>query len=147
MLGDEAFRKGVHAFMDRWHGKHPIPWDFFYTFNDVTGKNLNWFWNSWYFSNGYVDLAISSVTRAGDGYIVTISNIGGFPVPFDLDARYSDGTSAVIHRTSGVWEANPRAATVSLPAKKTLQTLGLNTSIWLDADSTNNRWQGAPTSR
>ena len=37
MLGDAAFRHALHAFMDRWHGKHPIPWDFFNTFNDVTG--------------------------------------------------------------------------------------------------------------
>ena len=29
--------------MDRWNGKHPAPWDFFYTFNDVSGQDLNWF--------------------------------------------------------------------------------------------------------
>ncbi|HEV2644529.1 MAG TPA: M1 family metallopeptidase, partial [Candidatus Elarobacter sp.] len=39
LLGDAEFRKSLHAFMDRWHGKHPIPWDFFNTFNDVSGKN------------------------------------------------------------------------------------------------------------
>ena len=50
MLGDAAFRKALHAFIDRWHGKHPIPWDMFNTFNDVTGQNLNWFWNKWYFT-------------------------------------------------------------------------------------------------
>jgi hypothetical protein len=147
MLGDDVFGKGLHAFMDRWHGKHPIPWDFFYTFNDATGKNLNWFWNAWYFSNGYIDLGISNVSRGSDGYSVTIDNIGGIPAPFDLEAHYSDGTSEVIHRTSEAWEANLRSATASIPAKKTLQTLVLNTSIWLDADATNNRWQGAPTSR
>ncbi|MEP6712449.1 MAG: M1 family metallopeptidase, partial [Ferruginibacter sp.] len=57
LLGDDLFKKCLLAFMDRWHGKHPIPWDFFYSFNDVSGKNLNWFWDSWYFSHGYIDLA------------------------------------------------------------------------------------------
>jgi aminopeptidase N len=145
MLGDAAFRTGLHAFMDRWNGKHPIPWDFFYTFNDVTGRNLDWFWNAWYFSNGYIDLGVSNVTRGGDGYSVTVNNIGGIPAPFDIEARYTDGTSEVIHRTSAVWETNLRAATFSIRATKPLQALRLNTSIWLDADSTNNRWQGAAT--
>ncbi|MGI8494526.1 MAG: M1 family metallopeptidase, partial [Pyrinomonadaceae bacterium] len=27
LLGDEQFKKGLHEFMSRWHGKHPIPWD------------------------------------------------------------------------------------------------------------------------
>ncbi|PYO50551.1 MAG: aminopeptidase, partial [Gemmatimonadetes bacterium] len=48
-LGDATFGRALHEFMDRWHGKHPIPWDFFNTFNNVTGQNLNWFWNSWFF--------------------------------------------------------------------------------------------------
>jgi hypothetical protein len=141
MLGDSAFRTALHAFMNRWHGKHPIPWDFFYTFNDVTARNLNWFWNAWYFSNGYIDLAVSNVRRAGDTYSVTIDNIGGIPAPFDLEARYTDGTSDVIHRTSATWEANLQAATISAPTRKSLQTLTINTGIWLDSDSTNNRWQ------
>jgi aminopeptidase N len=44
LLGDELFKKCLHEYMNRWHGKHPLPWDFFFTFNDVTKKNLNWFW-------------------------------------------------------------------------------------------------------
>jgi hypothetical protein len=140
LLGDAAFRAGLHGFMDRWHGKHPIPWDFFYTFNDVTGRNLDWFWNAWYFSNGFIDLAISSVTHAAGTYSVTIDNIGGMPTPVDLQAHYADGTSEVIHKTPAIWESNLRRATVSIPTRKSLETLVLNGGIWLDADSTNNRW-------
>ncbi|MEO8568355.1 MAG: M1 family metallopeptidase, partial [Ginsengibacter sp.] len=51
LLGDDLFKKCLHGFMDRWHGKHPIPWDFFYSFNNISGQNLNWFWNAWFFSN------------------------------------------------------------------------------------------------
>ncbi|MEO6837077.1 MAG: M1 family metallopeptidase, partial [Ginsengibacter sp.] len=49
ILGDDLFRKCLHSFMDQWHGKHPLPWDFFYSFNTVSGENLNWFWNAWFF--------------------------------------------------------------------------------------------------
>lgn len=140
LLGDATFGTALRAFMDRWHGKHPIPWDFFYTINDVTGRNLNWFWNAWYFSNGYIDLGISGVTKSSGGYSVAIDNIGGMPVPVDLEAHYADGTTDVIHETPAMWEANLRRATISVPTKKSLNGLVLNTGIWLDADSTNNKW-------
>ena len=45
LLGDDLFRKCLHAYMERWHGKHPTPWDFFYTFDDVSGRDLDWFWS------------------------------------------------------------------------------------------------------
>lgn len=140
MLGDAAFGNALHAFMDRWHGKHPIPWDFFNTFNNVTGRNLDWFWNAWYFNNGYIDLALSSATRSGNGYVVSVDNIGGFPAPFDIETHYTDGTSDTVHETAGVWQANLRRATVTIPAKKAVQTLQITNGIWMDADSTNNRW-------
>jgi len=140
LLGDATFGTALHAFMDRWHGKHPIPWDFFYTVNDVTGRNLNWFWNDWYFSNGYIDLALSAVSHASEGYSLTIDNIGGMPVPVDVQAHYADGSSDVIHETPAIWQANVRRATVSIPTKKSVDAIVLNTGIWLDADSTNNRW-------
>jgi hypothetical protein len=140
MLGDAAFGKALHAFMDRWHGKHPIPWDFFNTVNDVTGQKLNWFWNSWYFSNNYIDLAVGGVEKTGDGYNVVINNIGGMPTPVDIEAHYGDGSSEVIHETPAIWAADQRRATVTISTNKSLQSLALNGGIWMDADSTNNHW-------
>jgi hypothetical protein len=140
MLGDAAFGKALHAFIDRWHGKHPIPWDFFNTVNDVTSQNLSWFWNSWYFSNNYIDLAVGAVEKTGNGYTVVVNNIGGMPAPVDLEAHYPDGTSEVIHETPSIWAADQKRATVTISTGKSLQSLVLNGGIWMDADSTNNRW-------
>jgi Peptidase family M1 domain len=140
MLGDAAFGKALHGFIDRWHGKHPIPWDFFNTVNDVTGQNLNWFWNSWYFSNNYIDLAVGGVEKTGNGYTVVVNNIGGMPAPVDLEAHYADGSNEVIHETPAIWATDPKRATVTISTGKSLQSLLLNGGIWMDADSTNNRW-------
>jgi hypothetical protein len=138
MLGDAQFRKSLHAFMDRWHGKHPIPWDFFNTFNNVSGKNLNWFWNNWYFSNNYIDLAAASVRKVGNGYSLVIDNIGGMDAPVDVRVKYTDGDTATFHQTPAIWEANQKRATVVIPAKKTIGSLNLDGGIWVDADTTNN---------
>ncbi|HEX8942114.1 MAG TPA: M1 family metallopeptidase [Gemmatimonadaceae bacterium] len=140
LLGDDGFKKALHAFMDRWHGKHPIPWDFFDTFNDVSGKNLNWFWSNWFFSNGYVDLAIHSVTKSASGYAATIDNVGGMVAPFDLRVTYDDGTSDTIHETPAIWEANQRSASVSIATKKAVRSIDVATGIWVDADPANNSW-------
>ena len=140
LLGDATFGKALRAYIDRWHGKHPIPWDFFNTFNDVTGQNLNWFWNSWYFSNNYIDLAVGGVEKTGNGYAVHIDNIGGMPAPVDLEAHYGDGSNEIIHETPAIWAADRRRATVAISTSKTLQSLALDGGIWMDTDSTNNRW-------
>lgn len=58
-LGGELFKKALHHYMDNWHGKHPIPWDYFNSMNTGSGKNLNWFFNNWFYTNNYIDLKIS----------------------------------------------------------------------------------------
>ncbi len=140
LLGDAEFEKSLHAFMDRWHGKHPLPWDFFNTFNNVSGRNLNWFWQNWYFSNNYIDLAVASVTKNGSGYSVVIDNIGGMAAPVNILARYTDGSTDTIHETPAIWESNQQRATVAIPTRKTIQSLALDGGIWVDADTTNNTW-------
>jgi hypothetical protein len=138
MLGDDLFRKCLHEYISRWHGKHPIPWDFFYTFNDVAGKNENWFWTNWFFSNNYIDLAVSRV----EGNNVFVDNIGGFAIPFDLVLHYADGTSDTHHQTPAVWASNEKKIQLSFTpaAGKKLQSLELKGGIYVDADISNNRW-------
>ena len=138
MLGDDLFRKCLHEYMARWHGKHPIPWDFFYTFNDVAGKNMNWFWTNWFFTNNHIDLSIDKV----EGNNVFVTNIGGFAIPFDLVLHYADGSSDTRHQTPAIWAANEKHAQISFTpaAGKKLLSLELKGGIYVDADITNNRW-------
>ena len=52
--------------------------------NEKEGKNLNWFWNAWFYSYGYPDVAITNAEQH-DGYIsVNLENVGGLPVQFRL---------------------------------------------------------------
>ncbi|MBS1495472.1 MAG: M1 family metallopeptidase [Bacteroidetes bacterium] len=136
LLGDNLFRKCLQGYMQRWNGKHPIPWDFFYSFNDIAGKNLNWFWNSWYFSHGYIDIAIKNV----HGRIVTLQNIGGFPAPFDAIVSYEDGSTATFHHTPSVWQKNIDAAIIQIPGTKKIKTIKIDGGIFMDADTSNNSW-------
>ncbi|HEV2482590.1 MAG TPA: M1 family metallopeptidase [Puia sp.] len=142
MLGDSLFGKCLHGFMDRWHGKHPIPWDFFYSFDNIAEKDLNWFWTNWFFSNNYIDLALTNVTGADDNYTVSIDNVGGFAIPFDLVLTYDDGSQERRHRSPGVWETNQ--AHLKLPITtahgKRLTTVTLDNGIYVDANAADNKW-------
>ncbi|MFI5188225.1 MAG: M1 family metallopeptidase [Chitinophagales bacterium] len=142
LLGDNLFKKCLHEYMSRWHGKHPIPWDFFFTFNDVAGKNLNWFWNSWFFSNNYIDLAIKSATNTGNEYSVTIENIGGMPAPVNVIVNYTDGTKESFHQTPAIWQNNLQQATVKISTSKKVASINLDGGIFMDADPSNNAWKG-----
>ena len=138
LLGDAMFRKVLHGFVDRWHGKHPLPWDFFNTVNDISGKNLNWFWRSWYFDNSYIDLAVAGVTKTGNGYTVALDNIGGMLPPVDIMVKYSDGSSQTLHQTPAIWEANQKRAAVKVATRKRIASVSLdNGSVFMDADTTN----------
>lgn len=141
MLGDVAFKKYLHAYMDRWNGKHPIPWDFFYTLNDVSGQNLNWYWNNWFFSNNYIDLSINKVTNKGLAYQLALRNTGGFAVPFDVKLTYKDGSTELFHQTPALWKANQKAAVVSLNAKKAVSKIDINGGLFVDANPGDNTWK------
>ena len=140
MLGDSLFRKALHTYMDRWNGKHPIPWDFFNTFNDATGQNLDWFWRSWFFQSGYIDLRLANVAWTASGYRVTIDNVGGMPAPVSIVLRYAAAAADTVRATSAIWRTNQARAVVSVPTKRRAQSVELAGGIWMDADSTNNRF-------
>ena len=141
LLGDATFKRALHGFMDRWHGKHPIPWDFFNTVNTVTGQDLKWFFEAWYFDNSYIDLAVRGVTRTANGYRVALENIGGMPAPVDVVVSYADGTSRAFHQTPALWQANLQKASVAIPAGQQVLSVKLEHGIWMDADTKNDSWK------
>lgn len=104
MLGEERFREVIFEYIQRWKKKHPTPYDFFNTVEDVTGKDLAWFWNPWFFEKGYPDLAIRKVKKGKKSYEVHIEKRGSLPVPLQLKIRYEDGTEETIERSAEIWK-------------------------------------------
>ncbi|RCH56386.1 M1 family peptidase [Mucilaginibacter hurinus] len=138
MLGDDLFKKSLHGFMDRWNGKHPIPWDFFNSMSDVSGRDLTWFFNNWFFSNHYIDLSVENGTKTNNGYTINVQNLGGFAIPFDVKVTFTDGTTQTLHQTPAVWQANQKKVSVTVPTAKNIKTVIIDGGIFLDADTSNN---------
>jgi Peptidase family M1 domain len=142
LLGDKLFKKGLHNYMTNWNGKHPIPWDYFYSMEKGSGKHLDWFFYNWFFTPSYIDLGLAKVDKDGKNYILDIKNIGGFAIPFDVIAMYDDGSSESFHQTPIVWEQNQKEITVRIKPGKTVKTLTLDGGIFVDANEKDNSWTG-----
>jgi hypothetical protein len=138
MLGNELFKKALHTYMSNWNGKHPIPWDYFNSMNTGSGQNLNWFFQNWFFTNNYLDLAITKVTPAKGKSTATIKNVGGFAIPFDIVVTYTDGKTETIHKTPAVWKANQKEVNVTVNTAKKIKSIGLENGIYVDATPMDN---------
>jgi hypothetical protein len=140
LLGDELFKKALHVYMANWHGKHPIPWDYFNSMNSGSGKNLNWFFYNWFFTNDYIDISLQAVVKEAGGYVFSIQNIGGYAIPFDIKLTYADGATQTIHETPAVWEHNQKQVFFHIATKKVIKSAVLDNGIFMDADVSNNSW-------
>lgn len=140
LLGDDLFKKALHTYMDNWHGKHPIPWDYFNSMSSGSGRNLSWFFNNWFFTNGYDDLALKNVIKTPGGYKVDVQNVGGFAIPFDVNVTYADGSTESFHQTPAVWEKNQKNTSVAIKTTRSIKSAELDNGIYMDADLSNNKW-------
>lgn len=110
ILGPEKFDKAFRTYIDRWAFKHPTPWDFFHSMENVSGEELTWFWRGWFFNKWKIDQAVKSAKYIdGDfkkGVQVTIENIGQLPVPTTVQLVFKDGTTKNVKIPIEVWKRN-----------------------------------------
>ena len=135
MLGDKLFLNAMHEYMDRWHGKHPIPYDFYFTFNDVAGKSLNWYWKPWFFDFAYPDLSISEVVINGNNLNVKVQKNGTIPVPVKLTFIYADSSQAEIYRDVSVWASGNKNIIITEKTDKTIDKIILGDAQIPDLNS------------
>jgi hypothetical protein len=131
-LGDERFLEAYQAYINRWAKKSPTPYDFIYTFEDVTGEDLSWLWSPWFFEYGYADVNIQGV----DDGVVTVTNKGTRPVPLIFAMTYEDGTDATVEVKADVWK-DQESYSMEIPRADELAELSVNGSI-VDFTTLNN---------
>jgi hypothetical protein len=114
LLGDELYFKALHQYINDWRGKHPTPYDFFYSFNNASGKNLNWFWRRWFFGWQYPDLAIKRVSGKGSEIQIAVANKGGLPLPVYLTVILKDGKKLIKQFSPDVWKDDEKEKTFTI---------------------------------
>lgn len=142
ILGPEKFDKAFRTYIDRWAFKHPTPWDFFHTMENVSGEELNWFWRGWFFNKWKIDQAVKNVQYInGDfknGVQITVENIGQLPMPTTVQIRFKDGTAQTLKIPVEVWKRNTEW-TFKVDSKKEIDEVKLDPdSVVPDVNLENN---------
>ena len=138
MLGNDLFVKALQEYINRWKGKHPIPFDFYFTFNEVTDQNLDWFWKPWFFEIGYPDLAIGKVNVQEGKATIKIEKLGNIPIPIKLTVYYEDDSSEVIYFKADVWKNSDRTFITEIVLSGILKEIKLGDINIPDSNTENN---------
>jgi len=140
VLGKETFERALREYVRRWTFKHPQPADFFRTFENVSGRDLDWFWRGWVYTTARLDQAIDSVTATGDTTLVFLSNRGQMVLPVTLELRSADGSSETRDLPIEMWNLGSRFTARVATAKSVVGVVVDPREIYPDVDRANNRW-------
>jgi Peptidase family M1 domain len=141
VLGRDLFHKAYVEYIRRWRYKHPSPWDFFETFEDVSGRDLSWFWRTWFFETWRLDQAIDSVSTVGDSLDVTIGNRGKAPMPVPLVVTRTDGRTDTVTVPVDVWLGGAKKTDVKVAKEPAIKSIEIDPGRdFPDVDRDNQRW-------
>ena len=81
-LGMETMARVMRTYHQRWRYRHPTLKDFNETVNEVSGQNMNWFFQQFFYSSNVVDYAVTEITNTPMEGKIGIYDEGGKKVPY-----------------------------------------------------------------
>ena len=116
-VGDDAFFKALNEYLNLYKFKTAEAQELRLAFEDVTGQDMNWFWNQWYYGSGQPSLDINyDYNNGSERVIVNQAQTTGkiFKLPIAIDV-YSSGDNKMRYK---VWLDNPSDTFYFPSAKK-----------------------------
>jgi hypothetical protein len=148
VLDSAVFDRAMREYVRRWAFKHPYPADFMRTIEDVSGRDLAWFWRGWIFTTAALDIGIESVSQRaqGSGNVarVTLRNQGQQVMPVRLSLTLRDGSTRDVKLPVEIWYNGDRYVAV-IPTDSPVVSATLDRDgMWPDVNPGNNAWKSAP---
>jgi len=137
-LGDELFLRALHTYMDRWNGKHPIPTDFFFTFNEICKQDLSWFIKPWFYEFSHPDLSIQNVKTKRGSITVQVKNVGKLPLPVKIQVMQNENVIKEIYKEADIWKTGKETVDIKIDGVKTFDAIILGGQEIPDVNSVNN---------
>ncbi len=146
ILGADRFDYAFREYIRRWAFKHPTPWDFFHTMENVAGEDLSWFWRGWFFENYKLDQAIISVkyenSIPANGAVVTLANLEELAMPVNITYETKSGKKGSLRLPVEVWN-NTAVWKIKLPTTEELKRVEIDEAkVFPDYNFSNNVWKG-----
>ncbi|HKK08216.1 MAG TPA: M1 family metallopeptidase, partial [Gemmatimonadota bacterium] len=140
VIGRAAFDTAYARYARAWRYRHPLPWDFFSMLEDAAGRDLDWFWQEWFYRTDVLDQAVTDVRAAGDSARVTVENRGGAVMPVLLRLTTADGSTREVRWPADVW-AGTRTVTRTVQAGGPVREVELDPDRrFPDVDRSNDAW-------
>ncbi len=138
-LGWETFQRILSTYFDRWKFRHPEPEDFFAVAAEVSGQDLQWFWDQTYRSSVIFDYAVDGVMeRSGDRQRVLLRRWGEGIFPVEVRVEFESGaTVAETWDGAGRWGAFDY---ITEGDKVSAVYVDPEGKLALDVNRTNNSW-------
>lgn len=142
LLGEETFNKALRTFIDRWKYKHPYPWDMFNTFEDISGRDLDWFWRTWYYKTWTLDQAVGNVSSTTDGTRIVIEDRGQAPMPATVEITMDDGSTLTRNIPVDRWLQGATRAIITIDQPGDVNKVVIDPEKnYPDVNRQNNIWQ------
>jgi hypothetical protein len=164
-LGWPTFQKIMSTYFQRWKFRHPKPADFFALVNEVSGRDLTWFFDQVYRSSNAFDYAVDSVRSTSvegrgmadrNGKVepiassdqpgklrstVIVRRLGEAVFPIDVLVEFDNG-----EKVREKWDGLDRwkAFTYERTSRVTFAEVDPDRILLLDLNRTNNSWTAAP---
>jgi hypothetical protein len=107
VLGPEAFDRAFQEYVRRWQNKHPQPSDFFRTMENVSGRDLDWFWRGWIYTTARLDQSVDSVIAGDSTTRVVLGSRREMVMPVEVKLTWSDNTTEVRRIPIEMWNLGP----------------------------------------
>jgi aminopeptidase N len=135
-VGDDAFFKTLNLYLTTYKFKTGEAGQLRLAFEEVTGKDMNWFWNQWYYGSGHPKLKINyNYDVAGSAMVIVEQTQAGnlFQLPLAIDVY--NGNAKTRHN---VWMTN-RTDTFSIPVSGKPDLINVDGDKILLAEKTDNK--------
>jgi hypothetical protein len=146
VLGAEVFDTAFREYTRRWVFKHPQPADFFRTMEEVSGRDLAWFWRSFFFTTAALDQSVETVTEGpGGGAVVTLRSLGAAVMPVELELGFADGSRDIVKLPVEIWYGGNRYLYRVEPGKQLVSARVNPDGRFPDVVPSNDAWTAQPT--
>ncbi|HEY3934890.1 MAG TPA: M1 family metallopeptidase [Gemmatimonadales bacterium] len=126
ILGGDVLHQALITYGREWIGKHPQPYDFFNAVSHAAGRDLSWFWSTWFYHAWPLDQAIDNVAITGDSLTVTIGDRGLAPMPVFLAVTHRDSSVTRITIPVDVWLSGKRQTSVTIAGASTITAVAID---------------------
>ncbi|TXC78469.1 M1 family metallopeptidase [Luteibaculum oceani] len=97
MLGDEVFFPAMRSYYNQWKFKHPTDKDFIRVMEKKSGVNLDWYLESWVYTNNTIDYGVKNVEKQTGGSLITLEKVGEMAMPIDVKITLNSGKELFYH--------------------------------------------------